>query len=177
MPPRDPSLNQSDFPQLVADLIEQLKITGGVGLLDFDPTIRPVFIVGSRGLTIAAEQPSFQSAEVFSDSVVTPDANEVIVDTGQLAAGIFDVILTFGWHDMTANGQQQLQHRNAANNANLATWEFVSKNVIGMFNVVPLRFAYQVAEDERLRFVNIVNQTDGSSELAATLMATRRTVP
>jgi len=159
MSPRDPSKIQLDFPVLTADLIAQLNLIGTVGLLNFADTVVPTFSVGSRGVSALSEPPTFQSAEIFSGTANNPAAGTVIADTGQLAAGTFDILLhmTLAGRMNVAGDLFIIEHRNAANAATLATLlQIVS--VGGAVNFVqdaamPL-VGYTIATNERIRAIN-----------------------
>jgi len=174
MPERDPSKPQLNFPELVRDLIADLNIIGQVGLLDFVPAVNPVFIVGSRGLTITSQPPVFASAEIFSGRTVQPGALAVIADTGQVLAGTFDIICYMMFAACTVVGSMQLQHRNAANSATLAAWDFGLHDSRGSYNPTPLVFSLDFAVNERLRFINITDQTNVEAQISAVIMASRR---
>lgn len=175
MPVRDPTKTQLDNPQLVADLINELQIIGTIGLLDFIPAVNPVFIVGSRGLAINVELPVFQSAELFDGSGANQVAGTILADTGQLAAGDYDIWANLGVAGVSTpgnTGQVVLQHRNAANAATLATIVqvglFTSAGVV--FGSLPLT-GYQIAQDERIR-ASVVGAT--ISGIAHCSMGVRR---
>jgi len=158
MAERDPSKPQLDFPQLVADIIEQLNLTGQIGLLDFLPTVQPVYLAAARsGVTLGSfDNPTFTSATIFSARTASPVAATTFVDTGQLAAGTYELMAMAegALHTGGADSWVMLQHRNAANNANLA-------EILGMpaeQNVrqrqgvnLPL-IRYEIALNERLRW-------------------------
>jgi len=163
MPPRDPRTTQADFPQLVADLIDDLRLTGQVGVLDFTPTITPVFIVGSRGLSLDAAPPVFTSAQIFQGFASAAAVNTIVVDTGQLPAGTYDV---FGEINMigqsSVNCHIELQLRNAANAATLAV--LADCAVVGATHPNRSRLPMMglvIAEDERLRVQLVVSNNTG----------------
>lgn len=158
MPARDPQAVQLDFPLLVADLISELRLIGGVGLLNFLPEVRPTYIVGSRAgaLTVTAAPVIYLPAEIATGRTTNPAANAVIVDTGQLAAGDFDVKAF-----MTAVGATmtreliELQHRNAANSATINAWQM---GMVGGATVhMEVDFSLTIATNERLRV--LIGQT------------------
>ena len=114
---RDASRVQLDFPELVADIIRQLSLTGTLGLLEFSDQVTPVYIVAQRAgaLAFTAEQPLFGSAEITFASAVNPLANAILGDTGALAAGDYDIFASIGLvgNAVTVSGRCVLQHRNA----------------------------------------------------------------
>jgi hypothetical protein len=83
-------------------------------------------------------------------SVAAPGAGAAIVDTGQLAAGTYRVEIVAAFADTLAAGKALLvQHRNAANGANI--WELPAP--AGQ----PLAFTIErlvVADNERVRVIN-----------------------
>jgi len=127
MPPRDPTQVQLDFPVLVADLIDRLQLVGTVGLLGFNPLVSPVFIVGSRGLTVEAQEVIYAPAEIFEAGLSNPVAAVDLWDTGNLPAGDYDIkfwleaAITVGTApDLT------FDHRNAADTSTLSAWRLAS---------------------------------------------------
>lgn len=174
MPPRDPSQVQADFPQLVADLIDQLQLTGSVGILDFQPTILPTFIVGSRGLTVVSEEVVYTSAQVFEGSAGNPAANAVIADTTGLPAGDYDVLCWIGAGIVTvAEETMSLQLRDAANAVTLAEWFVPMADANTSFG--GFKFSIALALNERLRILNSAGAVVG--RVAGTIMARRRLTP
>lgn len=181
MPPRDPGKSQLDFPQLVADLIRELQLLGApIGLLDFVPSVQPVYIVQARegALNLTAVAPAFTSAEIFTDETTSPALNAVLADTAALPAGTYDVK---AWMSFGPNGgagaanTPELQLRNAANNANLASWPYVSQNQAGFIVDESNQFdiALEIGGNERLRWQQTVGAFAG---LTATVIAAKRRV-
>ena len=179
MPPRDPTKVQLDFPILVAELIDQLQLLGSVGLLDFEPSVQPVFLIGSRGVVFASEIPAFASSEVFSGVANNAPANTVIMDTGALAAGTYDIFgtLTQSGNTPFTTTQFRLEHRNAANNATLATLLISAIHNSGVIaqSVVLAPIGYQIGLNERFRAVSPGSLMSGI--IAATFFATLRPTP
>jgi len=179
MPPRDPRITQLDNPELVAALIADLEIIGQVGLLGFIPEVSPVFIVGSRGLSINNEPPAFQSAEIFDGAVFAPAVNTVLADTGQLAAGIFDIFANISSAGVATAGTGAsiaLEHRNAANNATLAVLLQIAVTTVGNNNWGNLpQTGYTIAQDERLRAIVLTQAISGAG--TASIGARLRPVP
>lgn len=173
MPPRDPTLVQADFPQLTADLIRELQLVGTIGLMTFIPSIQPTFIVGSRGLTITNEPPPYLSSEIFDAEVVDPGSNVVIVDTGELDAGNFDIILSWEMTQTAAGAEAaSMQLRNAANSATLASW-FLHPVLDSSVRRI-ITFGLNILQDQRIRLFNGSIMT---GNVSGTIMAKRRVVP
>jgi len=164
MPPRDPSKIQLDFPQLTADLIRDMRLVGVLGLLDFNPTVQPVFIIGDRDLSVDAVAPVFGSAQIFNGHASAPVVATVIATTGQLPAGEYDV-----WAELSNVGvspgtsHMELQHRNAADAATLAVLADVPSSgvAVGVSSQVPM-VGYTIAANERLRAVIVGANNTGA---------------
>lgn len=165
MAERDASRVQLDFPQLTADIIRQLRLTGTVGLIDFLDAVRPVYIVASRegALAFTASAPLFASAGITSGHANAPLINAIIADTGPLPAGSYDIFANMASHLSAPLGPVQLQHRNAANAATLAvllqTQSGAATTV--MTAALPL-MGYTLALNERLRFQSLAGNSAGS---------------
>jgi len=182
MAQRDADAVQLDFPQLTADLIRELRLTGTLGLLGFSDQVAPVYIVASRegALTVRVDAPVFESGEVFDGGLTNAPANTVFSDTGQLPAGNYDI-----WGQISAAGQAgvgphtsiELQHRNAANNATLAILLQCSvKIVVDMFSSAALpHMGYQLGLNERLRCIIVGSTYVGF--IATTIAARLRPTP
>lgn len=173
MPDRDPSKVQLDFPLLNADLIRQLRLTGQIGVMDFDPVVRPVFIIGDRGISIEVEQPVYEPAGIIDGSVNNAVAGSVLLDTGQLAGGIFDFKIYMSASLTTgAPNLVQVQHRNAANTATLDAWEAAITHNSTM--IWDYEFALLIALNERIR-ISVTATVVG--RIATTIMSRRRLTP
>jgi len=173
MPPRDPQAIQADFPVLVADLIDQLRLVGTVGLLNFIPTIQPTFIVGSRGLEVVAEEVAYLSSEIVSGTLDNPANGTVIADSGVLSAGIHDFKLYLSIA-VSAGGICGLEPewRNAANNANLASWTMAADSALAAQQT--MEFSLNMAVSERLR---VLVQGTNTGRFAAVIFHKARPLP
>jgi len=179
MAPREPNRPQLDFPQLTADLIEQLNLKGQVGLLDFLDSVQPTVIIAVReGVGFSSNPPTFQSPAVFSNSSVGPAVNTVLADTGELIEGVHDVIFGWSMSGNTAIVNVDFQHRDAANAVTLANWPHLLQ---GDANVVvqslPINFAYGIALDERLRVQIIGGSMSAGARVNSWIMAQARPIP
>jgi len=173
MPPRDASKVQLDFPVLTADLIDQLRLTGVIGVMDFLPEVRPTFIIGARGLTATVNPPTFLQSEIFSVEATNPAANSVVVDTGQLAAGDYDVVLAWGQTQTTVQvTSPQMQLRDAADAVTLLQW-FLPSNIIANVNT-NITFAINILLNQRIR---LFTGAALIGNIGGTIMAKRRVVP
>ncbi len=178
MPPRDPSKIQLDFPQLTADLIAQLNLIGTVGLLDFAPTVLPVFIIGDRDLTVDAVPVAYAAAEIFSGAATSPSVNDIIADTGQLPAGTYDVFAQIHSASSALVGPAHaaLQHRNAANTATLATLADAAFTTTVLESAVRISgLGYILSANERLRIILLAQNMSGF--LSGVIGARLRPIP
>jgi len=176
---RDPTRPQLEFPALVAELITQLRLTGQVGRLNFSDEVIPAFLIGSRGINFAGDLPAFTSAASFDGAISTPSANVVILDTGALPAGDYDILATMDLFGTIGAGAttMQLQHRDAGNVATLAVplHLIVSTVLHGATIALPL-VGYTIGLNERLRVISpSVAMTSGA--VSASLLAQIRPTP
>ena len=177
MPPRDPTKVQLDFPILVAELIDQLQLLGSVGLLDFNPSVQPVFLIGSRGIVFSSQTPEYGSSEVFSARLNNPLGGTVVVDTGPLTGGTYDIVAEMILEGNGTIGQfWPFEHRNAANTATLATLlSLPVTNIVRIRNTRLPMIGYVIGDNERLRMV--AAPTSADIMFSGTIFATLRPTP
>lgn len=89
-------------------------------------------------------------AWLSSGRVVNPGLAAVLVDTGPLGQGARPVAADFA---CTVGGAVELQHRNAANDANIHS-QIIALNGQG-YVPMPPQLEFDVAEDERIRIVTV----------------------
>lgn len=147
----DPNTPQVVDPERVVDLTRLLQIRGPLGVLNVLDTIVPVVNMGDVvPRTVRVEAPSFRSTDVFSNGPQTNQViNTILADTGALAAGIYDLSWWAGAADTDTDAFIAMEHRNAANTANLAIWNTLAHVETG--NFVPPLLGYELAINERLR--------------------------
>ena len=88
---------------------------------------------------------------IVTNSAAAPGAGTVLTDTGALPGGRYEVIITITADDTAAAGKFiELQHRNAANNANVDTW---GNFPVPQGGAPQPRFEIVLADGERLRLV------------------------
>ena len=181
---RDGLRPQLDFPELIADVISELRVRGPLGVLNLTDEVRPVYIIGARegSLEVTSVPVTFGSAAVFHGAVATPAANAVIVTTGALPAGDYDILAHIAAVALgtAVSAAPVLQHRNAADAATLATLLSVGVSA-GAASVGPSAamlplIGYTLAINERLRVVNSADAVS-SGVVTATIFAQRRIVP
>lgn len=179
MAERDASKVQLDFPQLTADIIAALRLTGTLGLFDMSDVVIPTISVGNiRPTTVTLIPPAFTSAGIFSDTTTAPVLNAILADTGPLPSGDYDVIVGFSQMNNTNTSNVEFQHRNAANAANLAAWPNVLQlNANPVSNLMPLKFGYTLAFNERFRFQVLITAFTVASFVSTYIMIHRRLTP
>ena len=165
-------------PERVVDLTRLLQIRGPLGVLNVLDTIVPVVNMGDVVTrTVRVEPAAFRSSDVFSNGVLfTPATNAILADTGPLAEGIYDIILS-GSSTGSANAGHafSVEHRNAANAANLAIWSYLMNTAAGDAITFPtVHFAYEFALNERLRVFNVIAFAAGETA-SVVVFARRRT--
>jgi len=164
----DPNKPQVTDPVTVADLVRVLSVRGSIGVLDVADVIVPTISVGSLSpLEVAVRAPVFSSTDVFSEGTQTaPAAAALLADTGALPAGTYDMMFMCASDDMGSTGRFiAIQHRDAANAATLATWIFpVGTTTVSRIPAIwPMHsFSYFLAQNERLRAVNVITASAGS---------------
>lgn len=152
----NPNVPQVNDPELEVEVIRLLQIVGPLGKLNVIDAVLPTINLGNAVPTeVEVRQPSFRSTDVFSTGLQTNQAaNTILADTGPLAAGVFDVMIHGSTNTTTDPASIIAEHRNAANAANLATWDYYC--MTGGGNAVvwgPFHFAYEFALNERLRLL------------------------
>jgi len=169
MAERDASKVQLDFPELTADLIRQLRLTGTVGLLELLDQVRPVYIVAQRegALSITVAPPIFNSSAIFTGAVTDPLANTNIFDTGPLPAGDYDIFAGMGADGtVVVPTSLQIEHRNAADAANLAILLQLPMTASGFDRRAELQaMRYSINLNERFRFrvpQNFIGRVNGT---------------
>jgi len=173
----DPDTPQVVDPELTVNLTRLLQIRGPLGVLNVLDTIVPVVNMGDVVTrSVRVEQPSFRSSNIFSSGVlVAATANTVLADTGALAEGVYDMIIS--GENSAPNPAHALivEHRNAANAANLAIWNHLMSSVINGVGIVgPHAFAYEFGVNERLRLLNRTALA-GADTTNGVIFARRRT--
>jgi len=171
----DPTIPQVVDPERTVDLTRLLKIRGPLGVLNVLDTIIPVVNMGdvvTRSINI--QQPSFRTTDIFGGAFYTgAAADTILADTGALAEGDYDMIIS-----MTSRSSAALQHfnieiRNAANTANLAIWSHSMRMLSADSIAHTLTLALVLAVNERVRVLQRVANAPGESS-AVVIFARRR---
>lgn len=105
MAERDPTIPQSDDPDLSADVIRLLKVVGPLGRFNVADFIMPVVNLGDIGdRSITARQPAFRREDVFTAGVQTAaPANTTHATTNALLRGTYDIQLYISPHTTEAH--------------------------------------------------------------------------
>jgi len=158
-------------PELQVEMTRTLGIIGEVPPLQIIPAVLPVINLGDVvARVVEVRQPAYRSSDVFSAGLQTAaPINTIHADTGQLAAGTFDIKL---YIDTASSGlaiQFEVQHRNAADTADLAVWAVVAKTLDGgTFNQ---DLGYEFELNERLRILNL--RAIGAGAISAAVIFAR----
>lgn len=154
MAERNPARPQLDFPQLTADIIAALRLTGQLGLFNMSDTVVPVISVGNvRPQTFSFSPITYTSSEIVHGAADSPAGNTVLADTGALGAGTYDLQLQLSFGGRTIpNTPIVIEHRNAANAVTLATLLSLTQPGTDAAAAVqsPI-FGYVIGLNERLR--------------------------
>lgn len=155
LPPGTPEI---DDPLLVADLIKLLSIKGAIGRLPLADIVIPVVNLGDVVQpTVETRVNPWRSSDVFSiGPQIAVAAGTVLADTGALPQGIYDVaVMCQGVDDSAPTTEAiNLEHRDAANAANLAVWShMIFDNTVSMVVFPYYTFSYELGVNERLRAV------------------------
>lgn len=168
-------------PALVAAVTRQFNLRGELQPFNLTENVVPVFDIGTLlGLDptvvttpnlvlmvaaghsaaanhYAAAPPDSAGLNVASEDV-NPASGAVLADTGQLAAGLHYCQMSLSTDEATIR-HYVLQHRDAANAASIAVWNFWIEDLNG---VRPWSFSVTFALNERLRWTvggaNIVGE-------------------
>ena len=155
MAARDGARPQLVDPDVLASLVRLLSVVGPLGVLEVSDVVVPVVSLGNVVQpTVDVVPPAFTSGQVHTNGVqVAAPINTLHADTGALPAGTYDIILTVEPNDTTVLLPFTVEHRDAANAANIVTWTILTNLTTGAY---PLRFGYTVGPGERLRVLNSV---------------------
>ncbi len=166
-----PQLND---PQLEADLLRVLSIRGPLGKINIVDAILPVVLMGTvRPFDFQVLQPSFDVAAVFAGATTNPGISAVIVDTGQLPAGTYDVKINVSYATAgSVLGFLQLQLQRGAIPATVASWNIpVGATETHTFES---SFAFDLFELDAFRVQNITGVAL-TGKFEASVMARIRT--
>lgn len=99
--------------------------------------------------------PNYEAGDWATEGIINnPTINLLLADTGQLAAGIYDFDVLFDAGMLSAG---RLQHRNAANSANIK--EHMIVTAASLLHSPSYIRGRKVAANERLRVICYANYT------------------
>ncbi len=180
-------------PALQAAVIRQFNLRGELAPFNLTENVVPVFdigaltgnlptvvttLAGSQGVRVGVNAntnflpvlpPAYDDTDIVDDVTVNPAAAAVLADTGQLAAGIQMVYAQINWN--TAIVDFQLEWRNAANSATLATFQYQVGTGLPHASFGPLTL--NVVVNERLRWATAGGGTGTSSSSIASRSVAR----
>ncbi len=165
-------------PELVARVVRQFNLKGPLAPFNLTENVIPTFDIGQLtgiapdptvvtttqgsqgvrvGVAVGASLPTqttayFPAQVSNSGSVTNPGAATVLVDTGALGTGAHLVHWMVN-SDAAAASVFDIEHRNAANSANLAVWNVqfpAGGGAFGMFQQLTMNVIF----GERFRIVN-----------------------
>ncbi len=166
----DPNKPQATDPVTVADLARVLSIRGSLGVLDVLDVIIPTISVGSLApISVTVLEPAFRSSDVFSAGVQTnAAANTVHADTTGLPTGTYDVRFTISpTTGLVGPVEFDIEHRNAANAANLAVLgRVLMGTAVDFARTFQMSIGYELVQGERLRILNLTGMGAGNLSYA-----------
>jgi len=127
-----------------------------VPLYYLSDTVMPVSIVDSN---ITLDAVTVPGVEIFATegTKTAPAAGVDLADTGQLVAGNFVCRVYCNFLDSLVNNILSIQHRNAADSANI--WDYKFNGVAAVLNQFYFEFTEAFAANERLRVEVLVTAT------------------
>lgn len=129
-----------------------------------------VNLVDVRTPTIQVQVPAYAPGEQFGGgSLIAPAANAVLAITGQLPAGIYDVMLNMGASGNANDSGFEIQHRNPGDTATIFGFEIPLTGGTGF----SMTYATTLANLEILKIFIKVNTAAGE-RWAASIFAKRR---
>lgn len=149
-------ITMQGFPDLITDL--GIQVTPRAPLWYLSDTVQPVALVNTQ-VQLDAQINTGVMSFAGGGRQIAPAAGTVAFDTGQLNAGLytFRVVL----HGIAGVGNRiDLQHRNAANSADIWFNSFYTPSAGGLLESKVYDWSENVAQDERIRAV-IVNVDTG----------------
>ncbi len=160
-------------PQIRVDLIRNLTILGELLQLEVLPAVLPVAVVDQPDFQVRTQQPLYLRGEISNANASSPAAGTVILDTGQLAAGDYDVQGYWTDQGVTVDYAALFSHRDAADAADIDLWVLRrDSSIAGSFQKV-MDFAIQLLFNERIR-VSVTADPGVGATVQATLMVKRR---
>lgn len=167
----NPLVPQVNDAELEADLSRLLTIVGPLGRLNVSDTVIPVVNLADLSPTpVAVQVPAYLPSEIFAGiALVAPLAGVELSTTGNLAAGVFDVIVNASCTDNAVNTAVQVLHLTSV----FATR---SRFDIPMTNGVAFTLTYATEVDlNDLIIVQMLGNAGAGELWGASIFAKRRT--
>jgi len=158
------------FPQLFTDLgIQAVPSAPQWWLSD---TVQPVSLVDSQIVApVEARIPLYLQGQIQASALIAPVINTVVVDTGALQAGDFDiqVLATLRASVLTTIS---FEHRNAANSASLFTHHMLYGTTTLAAVVNTFIYAVRILLNER--FIVVIREANlGASDRISAIIVAR----
>ena len=161
-------------PDLLAAVTRQFQLRGELQPFNLTENVVPTFDIGrliglavqpvvtpglttsvliglqAAGFALTTREPFLEPADVFDDRSVSPNAGDVLADTGGVSASVRSFKIQLMQNTGSAF-EFALQWRNAANSATLATFQFIATlNSPFIFD-----FVADMSAGERIRMVSV----------------------
>lgn len=148
---RDPSRAQITRQDIGEELTRLLDIKGPLGVLNVSDEVRVIMILESLGFVKAKTfSPSSKRSEIQFGGGTALAAGTVIVDSGPLQVGVYDLRLLIGLDIQATTKTFQLEWRNFDNTVTLNSFDVIFDR-----GQLDHRFALEIQlADERFRVVN-----------------------
>lgn len=114
-------------------------------------TVIPVSLVNSQ-ITIDANLSETAMQFATQGTVVGPGASAILADTGQLPEGTYLFRVHMAYLDQGGANEVMIEHRNAANAANIWNWDSHVPVNVGLNKTI--EWTETLAQDERIRGIN-----------------------
>jgi len=136
-------------------------------------TILPISIVDSQ-ITLAAEAVKvlYSRSQMFSGRATAPTSSTVIVDSGALAAGDYDLQVWATGMSNTGGVSLRMEHRDAANGASIFDYDMLNW-LATQAQHAEYDLALTLLANERVRVIAVGNFAAGE-EVAAAVLIKRR---
>lgn len=148
------------LPSLITDF--GIQVTPRAPLFWLSDTVIPVSIVGAQ-VDITSKEVLRPQTWTSLGEADAPPANDLHADTGQLALGNHSFWIWISINFPTTSGGIAIEHRNAANSANIVAHIFQFQNSIAERNFQIGPFTLAMVLNERVRVINDTTMAAGET--------------
>lgn len=124
--------------------------------------VQPVSIVDQEATFQVSSAPALYGTPASIGRSAAPALNTVLADSGALAVGAFNCKVVVDWFDQVNNVEIGIQHRDAANAANIWERRLFTSTATGQTGAIVFEFADTFLVNERLRVIVLVAGGAGS---------------